>query len=87
MDLTKPIQPRWAPYPDASLYSGLSTRLLEQLVKDKLVVSSLVRRPGRVRGVRLIDLRSLDDYIEDGIGAVTDVGQLRQKNGKKGGIL
>lgn len=76
--------PRWAPYPTASRYSGLSSRLLEDLVKDELVISSLVRRPGCTRGKRLIDLRSLDFYIEKGIGVKSDVSHLtRSAKGKR----
>jgi hypothetical protein len=79
------ITPRWAPYPDAARYSGLSTRLLEDLVKDDLVTSALVRRPGCARGVRLIDLRSLDSYIENGIGGKSDMSVLQRGSQEKGG--
>jgi hypothetical protein len=58
------IPPRWGTYAVASRFSGLSTRLLEDLVKDELVISSLARRPGRSRGIRLIDLESLQNYIQ-----------------------
>jgi hypothetical protein len=70
------IKPRWATYPEASKYSGLSTRLLEELVKDQLITSSLVRRPGCARGMRILDLRSLDSYIEKGIGGKSDMSAL-----------
>jgi hypothetical protein len=62
------ISPRWATYLQSSKYSGLSTRLLEELVKDGVITSSLARRPGRARGIRLLDLRSIDAYIATGIG-------------------
>jgi hypothetical protein len=70
------IKPRWATYSEGSKYSGLSTRLLEELVKDQLITSSLVRRPGCSRGVRLLDLQSLDAFIENGIGGKTDMSAL-----------
>jgi hypothetical protein len=78
---------RWATYLQSSKYSGLSTRLLEELVKDCVINSSLARRPGRARGIRLIDLRSLDTYIETGIGAKTDMSPLdsSSKESKKVG--
>lgn len=79
------VAARWATYPGASGYSGFSTRLLEALVKDELILSSLVRRPGCARGVRLIDLRSLDSYIETGIGGKSDVSSLQRRSQVKGG--
>ncbi len=47
---------RWATLKDAATYCGLS------------IVSTLVKRPNATRGRRLIDLRSLDAWIEQGIG-------------------
>lgn len=79
------IKPRWASYPDAANYSGLSTRLLEELVKDELIESSLVCRPGRARGVRLLNLRSLDSYIESGIGGKSDMSALLRSSKENGG--
>jgi hypothetical protein len=67
----------------ASQYSGLSTRLLEDLVKDGLVTSSLVRRPGCARGVRLLKLSSLQAFIESGIGVKTDMSAL-ERSSKEG---
>ena len=78
------IKPRWATYPDAARFSGLSTRLLEDLVKEGLVISSLARRPGRARGIRLLDLRSLQGYIESGIGGKTDMTALRPRSDVEG---
>ena len=79
------VTPRWAPYTDASRFSGLSSRLLEDLVKDELIVSALARRPGCARGIRLIDLHSLDAYIRSGIGAKTDMAVLKRKPEGNGG--
>lgn len=78
------IKPRWATYLQSSSYSGLSTRLLEELVKDGIITSSLARRPGRARGIRLIDLRSLDSYIETGIGGKSDMSALLRGSKGKG---
>jgi hypothetical protein len=60
--------PRWGNYKQARDHSGLSIRLLQDFVKDNLIRSSVVIKPGAKRGVRLIDLRSLDELIEQGIG-------------------
>jgi hypothetical protein len=59
---------RWATLKDAATYCGLSTRTLQELIRDEFIVSTLVKRPNATRGRRLIDLRSLDAWIEQGIG-------------------
>jgi hypothetical protein len=73
--------PRWANYQQARIHSGLSTRLLQDFVKDGLVRSSVVTKPGATRGVRLIDLHSLDAFIEQGIGAKTELQMNLNRNG------
>ena len=65
--------PRWGNYKQARVHSGLSIRLLQDFVKDSLIRSSVVTKPGAKRGVRLIDLHSLDELIERGIGAKTEL--------------
>jgi hypothetical protein len=67
------VLPRWANYKQASAYSGLSTRVLQDYVRDGLIRSSLVRKPGAKRGVRIVDLTSLDALIEQGIGAKSEI--------------
>ena len=79
------ITPKWGTYSQAAVYCGLSTRLLEDLVKDGLIVSSLVRRPGCSRGSRLIDFRSLDSFILSGVGGKTDMTTLQRSSKPKGG--
>lgn len=61
--------PRWGNYKQARAHSGLSVRLLQDYVKDGLIRSSVVTKPGAKRGVRLLDLHSLDDLIEAGVGS------------------
>jgi hypothetical protein len=68
-----PIQPAWLTYNDASRYSGLSVRLLQDLVRRHLIVSSAVIQPGARRGRRLISRASLDEWIEQGIGGASQV--------------
>ncbi|RYD71423.1 MAG: hypothetical protein EOP84_24900 [Verrucomicrobiaceae bacterium] len=60
--------PRWGTYKQASKHSGLSVRHLQNLVREDLIRSSVVTKPGAKRGVRLLDLRSLDEFIEAGVG-------------------
>lgn len=67
-DLEKPTPPAWLTVSEAARYSGLSTALLYELIKEDCIVSSTVLRPGRRRGRRLIQRVSLDSFIEEGIG-------------------
>ena len=75
------IRPKWATYATASKYSGLSVRHLQRLVAEDEIVSSLPRRHGAKRGVRLVDLDSLDDHIRKGIGSKTDLEMNRNREG------
>ncbi|MDA7656400.1 helix-turn-helix domain-containing protein [Akkermansiaceae bacterium] len=59
--------PKWATLKKAAEYSGLSERHLYNAIADGLIRSSLVKRPNASRGRRLIDLRSLDSWIEKGL--------------------
>ena len=74
------VKPQWAKKAQAAIYSGLSVRLLDDLISRNIVRSSLVRQPGCKRGARLINLASLDDYIESGIGQKTDL-EMNQNRG------
>ena len=62
------VTPRWLSYPDASRYSGLGTRVLENHVRAGYIRSSNACAPGASRGRRLIDRQSLDEFIEAGVG-------------------
>jgi hypothetical protein len=75
--------PRWANYKQARIHSGLSIRLLQDFVKDGLIRSSVVTKPGAKRGVRLVDLRSLDEFIEQGIGTKTELAMNLNRGGIK----
>jgi hypothetical protein len=66
--MVKDLHRKWGGYEKAAEFSGLSTRLLEDLVAKGLIESSLVTKPGCKRGVRVINLESLDAYIAKGIG-------------------
>lgn len=48
-----------------------------------LIRSSVVRKPGSRRGVRLLDLQSLDEFIERGVGGKNEL-KMNHK-GRKGG--
>ena len=59
--------PKWATVKQAAKYSGLSERHLYNLIGDDLIRSSHPKRPNASRGRRLVDLRSLNDWIESGL--------------------
>ena len=58
---------KWATVKQAAEYSGLSERHLYNLIGDGLIRSSHPKRPNASRGRRLVDLRSLNDWIESGL--------------------
>ena len=80
---TNNTTPRWGNYKQARNYSGLSIRLLQDYVSSELIRSSIVVKPGSRRGVRLIDLHSLDELIEAGVGKPPTV--LAMNTNRKGG--
>ena len=76
---------RWATIPGAAKYSGLGVRVLENAAASGVLRSSLVRSfPGAKRGRRLIDLRSLDEWIETGVGGKAELPFLVRTD-RKGG--
>lgn len=62
------ITPHWLTYEQAAIYSGLGTRVLENHVRAGYIRSSNACAPGSTRGRRLIDRKSLDTFIEAGVG-------------------
>ena len=75
-----PVGPRWATLDNAAVYCGLCTRTIKKAASDGLVETSHVRQLGASRGRRLINLRSLDRWIESGIGFKADLPHLRNQN-------
>jgi len=73
-----PLTKRWASLRDAAIYSGLSKRTIELLIMDNEIRSACPKRKGATRGRRLIDLRSLDEWIESGIGGKSDLPQFQE---------
>ena len=58
------LKPKWAkPDYTLQLYRMPRYRLFE-LIKDRAIRSALIRRKGSKKGMRLIDLASLDAYLE-----------------------
>jgi hypothetical protein len=81
--MQKQTPPRWGNYKQARDHSGLSIRLLQDFVKARLIRSSVVIKPGATRGVRLIDLHSLDEYIERGVEAKVDLAMNLKRGGQQ----
>ncbi len=80
------VKPRWASLKQASRYSGIGTRALENAIAGGILRSSLVLSfPGAKRGRRLVDLLSLDSWIEEGVGRRASLPYL-VNNQRKGGI-
>ncbi len=73
-----PLTKRWASIRDAAIYSGLAERTIEVLIRDNLIRSACPKREGASRGRRLIDLRSLEEWIESGIGGKSDLPKLQE---------
>jgi hypothetical protein len=67
------ISAKWVTIKAACLYSGLSIRLIQDYVKDGIVVSSHVTKPGARRGRTLIELSSFDEFIRNGIGGKAEI--------------
>ena len=61
---------RCATLGEAAHYCGLTERTIYNLIGDGLIRSSLVKRPNASRGRRLVDLHSLDGFIESYFGQV-----------------
>jgi hypothetical protein len=75
------IAPKWADLRVAAKYSCLSIRLLQAYIADGLIRSALVKKPGRERGVRLIDLDDLNRFIEGSIGQRVEL-KMNEKHNK-----
>lgn len=78
-----PLTQRWASIRDAATYSGLAERTIEVLIRDNLILSACPKRKGASRGRRLIDLRSLNEWIESGVGKKSEVPKLQESARKR----
>src|SRR6266480_7389997 len=71
----------WGSLEVASRRSSLSRGTLYNLMKDGLIRSRVIRRKNaRGAGHRLIDLKSLDEFIENSPSDISD--EVREKNRK-----
>jgi predicted DNA-binding transcriptional regulator AlpA len=59
------LNPRWLRIPSAVKYSGLSrSRLYELLTQGRIKSICLKSHTGALRGVRLLDRQSIDQFME-----------------------
>jgi len=59
------LNPRWLRIPSAVKYSGLSrSRLYELLTQGRIKSICLKSHTGALRGVRLVDRESIDQFME-----------------------
>jgi hypothetical protein len=58
-----PLQPRWLRVADSVRFSGIGRSLIYQHIKTGRIRSVCLREPGKMRGVRLVNAKSLDDFI------------------------
>lgn len=77
------IIPRWLTLEGAAKYTGLSQRTIENYIKDGLVISANVVRPGSTRGRRLVERPSLDAFIEQYIGRKCEIAMNRKRLRRK----
>lgn len=56
-------EPRWGKPAYVMKHYGLPRYRVFEIIKDRVVRSALIRRKGSKKGLRLIDLNSLDDFL------------------------
>jgi hypothetical protein len=59
----EPLKPEWVRIPDAMKFSGIGRSRLYQLIGAGRVRSVCLRERQKVRGIRLVSVKSLHDYI------------------------
>jgi hypothetical protein len=57
------LQPRWQKVPAAVAYSGINRARLYILLAEGQIKSASVRSKGRLRGIRLVDRESIDEFL------------------------
>jgi hypothetical protein len=57
------VEPEWEKLQDASARSGLSVSEIYRRCMTEEILSVHIRKPDKNKGVRLVNRKSLDDYI------------------------
>jgi hypothetical protein len=82
----EPLQPAWVRIPDAIKFGGVGRSKLYQLVDEGQIRSVCLREQQKVRGIRLINVQSLLDYIESFEGNGKGQGNAKgKKNARQAG--
>ena len=58
------LQPKWIRLPDATRVSGMGRSLLYERIREGKIRSVCIRKKNNQRGVRLINVESLNAFIE-----------------------
>jgi hypothetical protein len=74
---------KWFKIREAARYAGVSERLVELWLSAGSIKTTLVRMPGKRRGVRLVNRESLDSFLEAGVGEVVDLEMNRNRKGSR----
>jgi hypothetical protein len=61
------LRPRWLKVPAAVSYSGLSRAKLYLLLASGEIRSASVRVKGKIRGIRVIDRESIDEFLSNNL--------------------
>jgi len=77
------LQPRWLKVPAAVSYSGLSRAKLYLLLASGEIRSASVRIKGKVRGIRVIDRESIDEFLSSNLMGTVWNKSRRRKSGKE----
>ncbi len=61
------FQPKWLRIKDVTPYCGLKRSMVFKLIEEGKVLVSRIKRPGKSRGITLVNVESLDRWIESGL--------------------
>jgi hypothetical protein len=61
--IAKEVRPEWFRVKDAVRYSGIGRSLLYEQFPTGAIQTKVLRKPGNLRGIRLVSVASLDRFI------------------------
>ena len=59
------LKPEFLRVSAAVCYCGISRSLLYELIGSGKISSKILRKPGHIRGIRLISVTSLDEFLNN----------------------
>ncbi len=57
------LKPEWLRIPAAVGYSGIGRSSLYSLIGENKIRSAVVKKRGNVKGIRVVSVASIDDYL------------------------